>query len=343
MRSIIRFILTVLLGLIVFSVSVFGAANYLNGLKGTNGQDNLIFTIEKGDTLNSIANALVESGVIRYSWPMILYSRIMGTETDFKVGIYRINSEMSLLEIHDFLIEGKQQLYSVTIPEGWTSRQIANYLGDLNITGVEDFLQSVQSIELMGEFGLSGKSLEGFLYPDTYLFQRDFPAEKIIRVMVQNFFSRLLKIYPEYRDLKESELMEKIILASIVEREYRDPNEAPLMAGVFYNRLSHNTPIPLGSCATIVYIIADIQAKPHPEVITYSDLKILSPYNTYINSGLPPGPISNPGEIALKAAFYPKKSDYLYFLLKNPESGQHEFTKNLSEHTAAYNLYIKKN
>ncbi|RLD34442.1 MAG: endolytic transglycosylase MltG, partial [Bacteroidetes bacterium] len=117
----------------------------------------------------------------------------------------------------------------------------------------------------------------------------------------------------------------------------------PLMAGVFYNRLKNNTPIPLGSCATIVYIITDIQGKDHPEFILYSDLEIESPYNTYINSGLPPGPISNPGEVALNAAFYPVQSEYLYFLLKNAESGQHIFTKNLSDHNKAYNLYIKNN
>jgi len=161
--------------------------------------------------------------------------------------------------------------------------------------------------------------------------------------MVNTFFIRLKKIYPDYEKLKKKDLYSKVILASIVEREYRNPDEAALMAGVFYNRLNRSNPIPLGSCATIAYIITDIEKKPHPGSITYKDLKIESPYNTYINRGLPPGPISNPGEVALRAVFYPVNSDYLYFLLKNPESGQHEFTKTLSEHTAAYNIYIKKN
>ena len=342
-RLFIKFILTSLFGLMIFSLSVLWAVNFLNGPPDLTKQEDLIFSVEMGATLNSISNALAEYGLIRYPWPMILYSRLVGTESDFKVGVYRISHEMTLIEIHDYLVEGRQQLYKVTIPEGWTSRQIADYLENLEITDREGFVRAVGSTELIDELGLPGKDLEGFLYPDTYLFQKKFPADKIVRVMVENFFSRLLEIYPEYKDLNENELMDKIILASIVEREYRDPDEAPLMAGVFYNRLSYNKPIPLGSCATIVYIIADIQNKPHPDVITYRDLKILSPYNTYINSGLPPGPISNPGEIALKASFYPEESDYLYFLLKNPESGQHEFTTNLSEHNAAYNLYIKKN
>ena len=342
-RLFIKFILTFLLVLIVFSLSALWVVNFLNGPSDYNKQEDLIFSIENGATLNSISKDLTKNGIIRYPWTMILYSRFKGTESDFKVGIYRISNEMTLIEIHDYLVDGKQQLYKVTIPEGWTSRQIANYLEQLEITDGEAFINAVSSRELIGEFGIQSNNVEGFLYPDTYMFQKTFPADKIVKVMVGNFFNKLLEIFPDYKELNDTELMDKIILASIVEKEYRDPDEAPLMAGVFYNRLSNSTPIPLGSCATIVYIIADIQNKPHPDIITYSDLKLPSPYNTYINSGLPPGPISNPGKVALNASFYPENSDYLYFLLKSPESGQHEFTRNLLEHNAAYNLYIMKN
>ncbi len=343
MGAFIRFTFIILSGLVILFISILWAVNYLNEPGDKNNQDDIIFKIDKGATLNSISENIYESGLIKYPWAMIFYSRLMGTESDFKVGVYRISYKMSLVEIHDYLIEGRQQLYKVIIPEGWTSRQIADFLESFEITDREGFLEAVGSSELIGELGLSYKNLEGFLYPDTYMFQKNFPAEKIVTVMVKNFFSKLMKIYPEYEDLNERVLIDKVILASIVEKEYRDPAEAPLMAGVFYNRLSNSRPIPLGSCATIVYIIADIQNKPHPDVITYQDLKIVSPYNTYINTGLPPGPISNPGEVALKASFYPEDSNYLYFLLKNPESGQHLFTRNLSEHNAAYNLYIKKN
>lgn len=338
-----KFFFSLLLGLIVFSLSLLWGFNFLNAPSYTMEKEEIIFSIEKGTTLNSISNDLTKRGIIRYSWPMILYSRLMGTESDFKVGIYRISNKSTLLEIHDYLVEGRQQLYKATIPEGWTSRQIANYFEKIEIADSEDFIAAVGSAEIIEEFSLHGNSLEGFLYPDTYLFQKNFPADKIVRVMVKNFFKKIPEIYPDYQELSVNELINKIILASIVEREYRDPDEAPLMAGVFYNRLSNSTPIPLGSCATIVYIISDILNKPHPDIITYSDLKLPSPYNTYINTGLPPGPISNPGEVALKASFYPESSNYLYFLLKNPKSGQHEFTKNLSEHNAAYNMYIKTN
>ena len=332
-----------MLVIIILAIALLAGANYLNGPLGLIDEENVLFSIKEGDSLNIIATSLVDSQLIKYSWSMIIYSRLMGTESKFKIGVYRINSNMTLIEIHDYLIEGKQQLYKVTIPEGWTSHQIADYFEDLEISNYSDFLEAVNSKVLIDNFDLEGYNLEGFLYPDTYLFQKNYPAEKIVSVMVSNFFKHLEEIQPDYRNLDLGTLMDTIILASIVEREYRDPEEAPLMAGVFYNRLTHNTPIPLGSCATIVYIITDIQEKEHPEIILYSDLEIESPYNTYINSGLPPGPISNPGEVSLKAAFYPVESDYLYFLLKNAESGQHKFTRSLSEHTTAYNLYIKKN
>ncbi|MCK5673814.1 MAG: endolytic transglycosylase MltG [Spirochaetales bacterium] len=343
MGKVIKFLIFISLFIIIFSVALLAGASYLNGPVGLQGEENIIFSIEEGDSLNTIANSLVDSNLIKYSWSMKLYSRLMRTESLFKIGVYGINSNMTLMEIHDYLVEGKQQLYKVTIPEGWTSHQIANYLEEEEITDSENFIKAINSIDLIEKFNLEGYTLEGLLYPDTYLFQKKYPAEKIVSVMVNNFFKRLEKIQPDYRKFEVRELMDTIILASIVEREYRDPSEAPLMAGVFYNRLTHKNPIPLGSCATIVYIITDIQEKEHPKYILYSDLEIESPYNTYINSGLPPGPISNPGEIALKAAFFPEKSEYLYFLLKSAESGQHEFTRNLSEHTEAYNLYIKKN
>jgi len=129
-------------------------------------------------------------------------------------------------------------------------------------------------------------------------------------------------------------------MASIVEREYRADDEAPLIASVFYNRLKRN--VGLESCATLEYIITEIQNKAHPEYITLDDEKINSPYNTYKWAGLPPGPISNPGKIALEAAFHPAKTSYMYFVLKDAQAGRHFFSRDLSEHNQAKYLYLKK-
>jgi UPF0755 protein len=128
-------------------------------------------------------------------------------------------------------------------------------------------------------------------------------------------------------------------LASIVEREYRAIDEAPLIAGVFYNRLRIG--MPLQSCATVEYVITEIQGKPHPERLFDRDTEIRDPYNTYIRSGLPPGPISVPSRIALDAVFHPQASDYLYFRLINPAEGRHYFSRTLDEHIQAGALYVK--
>jgi UPF0755 protein len=136
-----------------------------------------------------------------------------------------------------------------------------------------------------------------------------------------------------------SELNRRIIIASIVEREYRVDEEAPLMAGVFYNRLDIG--MALQSCATVEYIITEIQGRPHPDVLYTRDIEIRDPYNTYIRPGLPPGPISAPGAVALAAAFQPASSNYLYFRLIDPEAGRHYFSQTLDDHIKAGLLYVK--
>jgi len=131
----------------------------------------------------------------------------------------------------------------------------------------------------------------------------------------------------------------RIILASIVEREYRLSEEAPRIAGVFWNRLRIG--MALQSCATVVYIITEIQGKPHPEILYNRDIEIKHPFNTYLNRGLPPGPIANPGMTALKAVFRPEASRYLYFRLLDPKTGKHYFSESLDEHIKAGSLAVK--
>jgi UPF0755 protein len=183
--------------------------------------------------------------------------------------------------------------------------------------------------------------MEGYLYPDTYLFPKAYPAGQVVRVMADTFFEKLTAIDARALDLSRDELKRIIIIASIVEREYRVSEEAPLMAGVFYNRL--RTGMALQSCATVEYVITEIQGRPHPTVLYNRDIEIRDPYNTYIRPGLPPGPISAPGETALKAAFYPEPSNYLYFRLVDPGAGRHYFSQTLDGHIRAGVLYVKGN
>jgi UPF0755 protein len=158
--------------------------------------------------------------------------------------------------------------------------------------------------------------------------------------MADNFFFRLQQIFPAVTDMSPKEINEKVILASIVEREYRIAEEAPVMARVFYNRLKIN--MSLQSCATVEYIITEIQGRPHPKQLYNRDIEMQSPYNTYIIAGLPPNPISAPGAVALKAVFYPADSDFLYFRLVDVENGKHYFSKTFDEHIKAANQFVPK-
>ena len=293
------------------------------------------FKISRGENLKEIARGLEDHGFIKSAVAFELYSRAMKTGQKMKTGFYRIPSGSSLIAIHNLLLSGQQVLYRVTIPEGWTMRQIAAAMEEKGITGEADFLAAASDGSRLLPYGFDVATAEGFLYPDTYSFPLDFPAEKVVDTMISNFFDVLGQVYPDYGKMVSGELYDKIILSSIVEREYRVKDEAAL-----YNRLKVD--MSLGSCATVVYVITDIQGKPHPEVLRYSDLEIQSDYNTYIHTGLPPAPISNPGLTSLDAAFHPAESDYFYFLLKDANAGRHIFTRTYGEHNQAYSLYIKK-
>jgi UPF0755 protein len=157
--------------------------------------------------------------------------------------------------------------------------------------------------------------------------------------MADTFFKRLAEIEPSAVEMDPVDLHNRVIMASIVEREYRIGEEAALMAGVFYNRLSIG--MALQSCATVEYVITEIQGRPHPLVLYTRDTEIPNPYNTYIRPGLPPGPISSPGKLALDAAFHPQKNDYLYFRLVDPAGGKHYFSRTFDDHIRAGTLYVK--
>ena len=181
--------------------------------------------------------------------------------------------------------------------------------------------------------------MEGYLFPDTYFLPVGFPPEQIIIMMADNFFKKIENIIPNALNIDQNELHEKVILASIVEREYRLAEEAPLIAGVFTNRLNIN--MGLQSCATVEYIITEILGRPHPRIITRQDLEIRNSYNTYMWTGLPPGPISVPGAVALTSAFFPANTQYFYFRVEDARIGKHYFSRTNDEHINAGQLVTK--
>jgi UPF0755 protein len=295
----------------------------------------VILEIRNGESAASVGRRLLEAGIIRssYFWDILSYI----DKRYIKTGTYQLTLPVSQLEIRAILVAGRQILKRVTIPEGVTLKKTARILANEGICNEDGFLAAAADQEILNHYRIPGDTMEGYLYPDTYLFSPGYPPELVVKAMADTFFKRLAEL--QNPDLNPAELHKRVILASIVEREYRLDAEAPIMAGVFYNRLSIG--MALQSCATVEYVITEIQGKPHPEVLYTRDTEIRDPYNTYIRPGLPPGPISAPGAVALKAVFYPFSSDYLYFRLIDPAEGRHYFSKTLDDHIKAGTLYVK--
>ena len=296
----------------------------------------LFLEVRSGESAISVGRRLEEAGIIRNHRFWQLLSRL--NREHIKTGSYRIELPASQMSIHSLLVEGAQILVRVTVPEGVTLKRASIIFEEAGICDAEDFLAAASSQNILDHYSIPGETMEGYLFPDTYLFPLAFPADRVVRAMADNFFTRLAEIAPEVLELGIEELNNRVIMASIVEREYRINEEAPLMAGVFYNRLRIN--MALQSCATVEYIITEIQGRPHPEVILYRDLEIRNPYNTYLQRGLPPGPISAPGAVALRASFFPAQTEYFYFRLIDSNTGRHFFSRTLDEHNRAGDLSI---
>jgi UPF0755 protein len=338
LRSIARFFgvaaAALVLGAVALAIAFVLAARPSEGMGSGS-----LFTVEKGDNAQDIAKSLENRHLIRSAIAFRLLARFERSGSALKAGTYRIEPGMGAKRILEELVSGKQALCKVTVPEGYTLSQLAALLDREGVVKRDAFLAAARSPSLLAELRIPASSAEGYLFPDTYFFPADYPAEPVLRSMVDIFRERLASI-PESAALSPAELHERLILASIVEREYKIPAEAALMASVFFNRLKIR--MALQSCATVVYVITERLGKPHPEVILDRDLKLEDPYNTYLHRGLPPGPISNPGMTSLKAVFYPATSRYLYFRLVNADAGTHHFSETLEEHIDSRTLFIKR-
>lgn len=332
-------ILTFLAITLVIAVSGIALIMYLNSAQPGIAVDGELFQVKRGDTIKQISERLEQNGLIKSALFLQLVCKLLNTDTEFKAGIYRILPDSSAIDIHNLLITGYQDHVHVTIPEGWTISKIANLLEEKEVTTAADFIKAIKSENILASFSIPANSVEGYLFPDTYYFPREYDTDLVVSEMIDAFFLNLKEYFVFNNNFNREEIHKKVILASIIEKEYRIKDEAPIIASVFYNRIKINKK--LESCATIEYIITEILNKPHPGYLTFEDLEINSPYNTYIRQGLPPGPICNPGLVAMKAAFFPAKTEYFFFRLIDAKTGEHYFTKDFDEHLNARNLYLK--
>jgi UPF0755 protein len=330
---------TLLVGVVAYLNSPPGKPVMPNTALSLENDGAVLIEVRNGESAMSVGQRLETAGIIRsrYFWNTLYYI----DREYIKAGMYRLRVPATQLEIRSVLISGQQVLERVTIPEGATLKKTARILAEAGICGEADFLAAASDREILGQYHVPGETMEGYLYPDTYFFSLAYPAPLVVQTMADTFFRRLGDLDQGAREMTAQELNLRVIIASIVEREYRVDEEAAMMAGVFYNRLKIG--MALQSCATVEYVITEIQGRPHPEVLYHRDIEIQDSYNTYIRPGLPPGPISAPGAVALDAAFHPVPSEYLYFRLMDSGEGRHYFSKTLDDHIRAGVLYVKGN
>ncbi len=312
--------------LITFSC-LFLLFNYFNS-PANNSKKSVLFTIQTGESVKSVAERLRIEGIIRSDLFFTTLIRVSSKAETIKSGQYNLNNRMKNTEILRILSKGIVATERFTVPEGLHIRQISELLEKNNILKAQDFVDACYNKEILEKYGIPFKSAEGFLFPDTYIVANDLSANQIVEVMIDKFFSSLYTI--PYNNYSVDDLRRVVIIASLVEKEAKIDDERQLIAAVFYNRLQKGKR--LESCSTIQYILGKTK-----ERLLYSDLQVDSPYNTYLHSGLPPGPISNPGLKSLIAAVYPADVDYLFFVSKR--DGSHHFSTTYQQHLKAIEKY----
>ena len=325
----------------------------INSVVSKTGQD-VQFSISSGESVEKIGENLVEANLIKSKFYFKVYVRWNGLEAKLQAGEYVLNPAISIKEIVKILTGGEtlSKERTIKIIEGWNIREISQYFER------EGMFQSEELLELIGfpqvdyrynkdmptpknysaDFDfLADKpayySLEGYLFPDTYRIFKDAALDDIVLKMLDNFSQKLT---PEMReDIKRQgkTIYEIVTMASLLEKEVKTEEDMKIVSGIFWDRIKNRQA--LESCATLAYVLG--VNKPQ---YTTEDTKIDSPYNTYQNRGLPPGPISNPGLKAIRAAIYPEYTDYNYFLSR-PDTGETDFSETYEEHIRKKAKYLK--
>lgn len=285
--------------------------------KTSEARKEVLFEVRAGESTSRIAERLDSLEIISHPRIFVLRAKLTGLDKKLQRGLYRLRTGMGEDSVLAILSEGKIATVQVTIPEGLKLPEIASRLEQAGVASKDSILALCKDRKLILELGIPFSSLEGVLYPDTYYFPVGITPEEALRLMVRRFFEIANPM------LSEVQLDTLVILASIVEREAYLDSERPVIASVFLNRLRKS--LPLESCATIEYILPR-----HKERLTYADLRVDSPYNTYLHTGLPPGPICSPGKASLEAVARPAPTEYFFFVSKG--DGSHHFSKTASEH-----------
>jgi len=289
------------------------------------------FQIQPGTGLNKIALDLQKSGVIRSSLAVKLLARWNQQSEKIQAGNYQFSDSATPEEILTRLVKGDVTKVSLTVPEGFTLQQIIARTVAEGFGQRERLLELAYNVDFIHSLQIEADSLEGYLFPETYLFAPGIDEKALLKMMVTQLKNNLGPELKKAAKKAGMDLQQWVTLASIIEKETGDVAEMPLISSVFHNRLKRN--IPLQTDPTVIYGIKNFDGN-----ITRKHLRTPTPYNTYIIRGLPPGPIASPGLAALKAAVNPAQTKYLYFVATG--DGGHRFSKTLKEHNIAVKEYL---
>jgi UPF0755 protein len=292
--------------------------------------------IPRGATPGAIAESLRAAGVVRHAWPLLLYLRWTGLSRKLRAGEYRFSAPARPEQIVLRLVQGDVYYRTITIPEGLTAGETASLIAARGLAPERELAGLVHKVEWIYDLDPNATSLEGYLFPETYRFSRHATAEDILKSMVAQFRSRIAPIVAAHGLPPGRTLPQIVTLASLIEKEARTDEERRLVSSVLNNRLRIG--MPLACDPTIIYALklkGTYDGNLHKE-----DLALRSPYNTYLNAGLPPGPIANAGASSLNAAFAPVASEYLYYVSRN--DGTHVFSRDYRSHQSAVDRFQKR-
>jgi len=294
--------------------------------------------LRPGYTTRRIANELQSAGIIRNARAFVFW-QYLHRKHSLKAGEYLFDRTANAIEVHKRLVRGDIYVHTVVIPEGFTMFDIAQAIQDTGLGSSPDFLKLATSdTSLIADLDPQAKTLEGYLFPNTYEFTRTQTLEEMAAAMVKQFrqVSREIGL-PSAAEAGAGDLHRIVTMASIIEKETGTPEERPLVASTYYNRLTKN--VALQADPSVIY--AEQLQGTYSGALHHADMQFKSAYNTYTHVGLPPGPIGNPGRTSLEAAMHPAVTDYFYFVADG--NGHHRFAHTLEEHNrnvAAYRRVV---
>ncbi|VAX16915.1 FIG004453: protein YceG like [hydrothermal vent metagenome] len=313
-------------------IAMFGSGLLLNNAltRPNGGKGSVIVEIAPGASARYVSRKLFKAGVINSPALFEIEARLKGIKNVIRAGEFRLPRNISIREVALRLARGAAVLHRVTIPEGLTTYETGEALEKADIVSSDEFKAALLIYPKKQRRKIPSKSLEGYLFPETYHFRKGVSAREVIKTMVSEFYRQAPSVLPGSVISDPDQLHRIITLASIIEKETGVDAERKLISSVFTNRLEKG--MLLQSDPTVIYALPYFDGNLHKK-----DMKYDSPYNTYIHKGLPPGPIANPGLASIDAARRPLKGNYLYFVSKN--NGGHHFSKTLKEHNRAVMIY----